>query len=222
MTNRQGPGAAVLGDPASTTSDDERDPATAGADAKTLPDNDIEAAGDDEQPDAADASTPPPRRSKLVRAFSFGVVPFAALAVALGAAYLKYEDSTTRAADSAGVESVQAAKESTIAMLSYTPDTAQASLTAARDRLTGTFRDSYTSLTDDVVIPGAREKKISATATVAAAASVSASADHAVVVVFVNQAVIMGNDAPTQTASVVQVTLDKVGNRWLIAGFDPK
>ncbi len=107
-------------------------------------------------------------------------------------------------------------------MLSYSPDTAQTTLTAARDRLTGSFRDSYTSLTNDVVIPGSKEKKISATATVPAAASVSASEDHAVVLVYVDQSVIVGDGAPSATASAVQVTLDKVGNRWLISGFDPK
>ena len=73
-----------------------------------------------------------------------------------------------------------------------------------------------------MVIPGAKEQKISATATVPAAATVSASADHAVALVFVNQAIVVDNGAPSQTASVVQVTLDKVGNHWLIAGFDPK
>jgi Mce-associated membrane protein len=144
------------------------------------------------------------------------------MALALAAAYLKFEDATARADSRAGVESVQAAKDSTIAMLSYTPDTAEAKLTAARDRLTGTFRDSYASLTNDLVIPGAKQKQISATATVPAAAPVSATDHHAIVVVFVNQAVTIGNDAPTDTASVVQVTLDKLGNRWLISGFDPK
>ena len=39
--------------------------------------------------------------------------------------------------------------------------------------------------------------------------------------VFVNQTVIVGNDAPTVTASSVRVTLDKVGDRWLISKFDP-
>jgi len=140
----------------------------------------------------------------------------------LGVAYLKYQEATNTAAERASVESVQVAKDSAIAMLSYTPDTADANLTAARDRLTGNFRDSYTSLTHDVVIPGAKEQKISATATVPAAATVSASADHAVALIFVNQAIVIDNGAPSQTNSVVQVTLDKVDNRWLISGFDPK
>jgi hypothetical protein len=57
---------------------------------------------------------------------------------------------------------------------------------------------------------------VSAVATVPAAASVSE--NHAVVLLFVNQTVNMGNIAPTHTASSVRVPLDKIGGRWLISG----
>ena len=73
----------------------------------------------------------------------------------------------------------------------------------------------------DVVIPGAKEKKISAVANVPAAGSVSATPNRAEVLVFVNQTVIVGDGAPTATASSVKVTLDRVGDRWLISEFDP-
>ena len=72
-----------------------------------------------------------------------------------------------------------------------------------------------------MVIPGAKEKGIAAVATVPAAASVSATPQKAVVLVFVNQTVTVGQDAPTDTNSSVRVTLEKVGNRWLISEFDP-
>lgn len=150
------------------------------------------------------------------------LVPLLLMCMVAGAGYLKYRGGSIVDAQAAANSSVQAATEGTVALLSYSPDTAQATLTAARDRLTGSFRDSYTSLTNDVVIPGAKEKKISATATVPAAASVSASENHAVVLVYVDQSVIVGDGAPSATASAVQVTLDKVGSRWLISGFDPK
>lgn len=162
------------------------------------------------------------RQRPRVHTVYFGVLPLVALLTALGVAYLKYQDANNAVAQRAGVESVHAAREGAVAMLSYTPDTAEDSLTAARDRLTGTFRDSYAALTHDVVIPGAREQKISATATVPAAATVSAAADHAVALLFINQSIVVDKEAPSQTSSVVQVTLDKVGNRWLISGFDPK
>jgi Mce-associated membrane protein len=163
----------------------------------------------------------PKRSIQWARVFAFGVLPAVALLLAMGAGYLKWMDNSVRNSETARVESVQAAKDSTIALLSYKPDTVEQQLNAARDRLTGDFRDSYTSLTHDVVIPGAKQKQISAVATVPAAASVSANPNHAVVLVFVNQTVIVGQDAPTDTASAVRVTMDKVGDRWLIAKFDP-
>lgn len=68
---------------------------------------------------------------------------------------------------------------------------------------------------------GAQQKQISAVATVPAAAVVSASAKRVVVMVFVNQTTIVGADPPTATASTVRVTLDKVGERWLVSDFTP-
>lgn len=71
------------------------------------------------------------------------------------------------------------------------------------------------------MIPGAKKDHISAIATVPAAASVSATPNHAVALVYVDQTVAVGNDAPTNTSSTVRVTMDKIGNRWLISSFDP-
>jgi Mce-associated membrane protein len=163
----------------------------------------------------------PKRTIRWSRVFAYGVLPALALLLALGAGYLKWMDNSVRDDQTASVDAMQAAKDSTIAMLSYKPDTVEQQLTAARDLLTSDFRDQYTSLTNDVVIPGAKQKQISAVATVPAMASVSANPRHAVVLVFVNQTVIVGQDAPTDSASSVRVTLDKVGDRWLIAKFDP-
>ena len=174
----------------------------------------------DESTESADADKPK-RRIQWARVFAFGVLPAVALLLALGAGYLKWMDNSVRNNVIARDESIKAAKDSTIALLSYKPETVEQQLNAARDLLSGDFRDSYTSLTNDVVIPGAKQKQISAVATVPAAASVSANPRHAVVLVFVNQTVIVGQTAPTDTASSVRVTLDKVGDRWLISKFDP-
>jgi Mce-associated membrane protein len=181
----------------------------------------------DEPTETADEATEPaepekPKRNiQWSRVFAYGVLPALALLLAMGAGYLKWTDNSVRDDQTASIEAMQAAKDSTIAMLSYKPDTVEQQLTAARDLLTSDFRDQYTSLTNDVVIPGAKQKQISAVATVPAMASVSANPRHAVVLVFVNQTVIVGQDAPTDSASSVRVTLDKVGDRWLIAKFDP-
>lgn len=161
------------------------------------------------------------RRIKWSRVFAFGVLPLLAVVIAAGAGFLKWQDGWVRGSKVAGIESVAAAKDSTIALLSYQPDTVDKELKAARDRLTGSFKDSYTQLIQDVVIPGAKKQHISAVATVPAAASVSATPKHAVALLYVDQTVVVGNDAPTDTSSIVRVTLDRTGARWLISGFDP-
>jgi Mce-associated membrane protein len=177
-----------------------------------------------EEADHAEPATAPRSgfgRFSWKRILAYGVLPPLALILALGAGYLKWQDTSSRDAGTAATQSVQTATESTIAILSYRPDTVEKDLTAAQDRLTGQFKDAYIGLTNVVVIPGAKQKHISAVATVPAAASVSATENHAVVLVFVNQTIIIGNDPPTATASTVRVTLDKVHGRWLISQFDP-
>src|SRR6516165_7623060 len=174
------------------------------------------------EPDAAD-DEPPARGRRRIRWSRLIAVllPVLALVLASAAGFLKWQDALARDAAVARAESVRAATDGTIALLSYRPDSVQKHLEAARGRLTGTFLNSYTTLTHEVVIPGAKQKQISAVATVPGAASISASANHAVVLLFVNQSLIIGQDAPTNTASSVRVTLDKVGGHWLISGFDP-
>ncbi|MEN3224998.1 hypothetical protein PUR22_29470 [Mycolicibacterium porcinum] len=164
---------------------------------------------------------PSPAPARWPRVLAFGALPALALILALGAGFLKWQDDTARSAQTAGTESVRAATESTVAILSYRPDTVDTELPAAADRLTGEFRDQYTRLIDDVVIPGAKQQVISAVASVPAAAAVSASARHAVVLVLVDQTTTTGTAPPTKSTSSVRVTLDKVENRWLISQFEP-
>lgn len=183
-----------------------------------VPNTDEHVPGDDIE---AEHITPGRKRPRLRSALAFGLLPGLAMLLAGGVGYLKWQKTTDSEIRTAQVESVQAASESTAKILSYSPDTVDRELQAARDRLTGTFRDAYTQLTHDVVIPGSKEKKISAVATVPAAASISASPNRAVVMVFVNQSITVGNDAPSTTASTVRVTMDRRDNHWLISDFTP-
>jgi Mce-associated membrane protein len=196
--------------------------ATEGIEANDAPEG-IEANEADEFADAEADTTSHRAKSGFSweRAVAFGVLPVVALALAGVAGYLKWEDNSVRSADTARTESTQVAKDSSVRLLSYKPDTVEQDLGSARELLTGAFADSYTQLTTDVVIPGSKEKQISAVASVPAVASISATPDHAVALVFVNQTVIVGTGAPTATASSVKVTMEKIDGRWLISGFDP-
>lgn len=190
--------------------------AATGSDAENADDS-VEAG----EPVESTVAAPKPKRVDWPWIVAFVALPLVALLLAGAAGYLKWVDSSVRDSDAVRIESLQVAKDATVRILSYKPDTVEQDLTAARDLLTGNFRDSYTQLITDVVIPGAKEKKISAVANVPAAGSVSATPNRAEVLVFVNQTVIVGDGAPTATASSVKVTLDRVGDRWLISEFDP-
>lgn len=190
--------------------------------ANAAAENDAEDSDIDTGPGAADE--PPARgqrRTRWSRLIAYALLPGLALLLTSTAGFLRWQDASLRDAAVASAESVRAATDGTIALLSYRPDTVQKDLESARGKLTGSFLDAYTKLTHEVVIPGAKQKQISAVATVPGAASKSATASHAVVLVFVNQTVIVGQEAPTNTASSVRVTLDKIDGRWLISGFDP-
>lgn len=160
-------------------------------------------------------------RVQWKRVAVYGVLPVLALLLAVVSGWLKWQETSVSGQVPAAAEAVQAARAGTVALLSYSPGTAAKDLGAARDLMTGQFRDSYTQLVNDVVIPGAQQQHIQAVATVPAAASVSATETHAVVLLCVNQTTIIGNDAPSSSASSVRVTLDRIGPRWLISGFDP-
>lgn len=176
-----------------------------------------EEAEEAEEPQPAEAE----RRIGWSRVIAYGVLPGVALSLAGGTAYLKWIDASARASELARIESVAAAKDSTIMLLSYKSDTVEKDLEAAKSRLTGKFKDSYSQLINEVVIPGARKGHVSTTTAVTSAASVSASPDHAVTLLFVDQSAVVNKEPPTDSASSVRVTLDKVGGHWLISGFDP-
>ncbi|MBS4727108.1 hypothetical protein MSM1_01565 [Mycobacterium sp. SM1] len=171
------------------------------------------------EPAAAARNAGPARRVTWLRLLVYGMLPGAALLLAMAAGFLRWQDSSVRDVDLARVESVAAAKEATVALLSFRPDTIEQDVQAVRHRLTGGFRETYLQVTRDVLIPNCKERKISAAARVPGAAAVSVAENHAVVLVFVDQTVVVGTSPPTDAASSVRVTLDKVGGHWLISGF---
>ncbi|MEB3071663.1 hypothetical protein [[Mycobacterium] vasticus] len=187
-----------------------------------------EALADSDDVVADDSGAAPRKWSKSLkwsinwrRVLAFGILPAVIVTLTVTTGFFKWQESSIRNSEAARVESVQVAKDTTVAMLSYEADTVEEQLRAAGELLTGQFRDAYASLINDIVIPGAKKRQISSEATVPAAASVSATPTHAVVLAFINQTVYIGKDAPSATASSVRVTLDKVGGRWLISAFDP-
>ncbi len=81
-----------------------------------------------------------------------GVLAAVALVLALTCGVLRWPTSVAGSKrQAARDEAVQAAKEITGQMLSYETETVDQQLTAARDRMTGDFRGTYTAMINEVI-----------------------------------------------------------------------
>jgi Mce-associated membrane protein len=159
------------------------------------------------------------RRESWGRALAFAELPGITLATTVGVGHLRWRVSSADDGRLAQAESVQAAIDGTVALLSYGADSVESELDAAGAITTGPFNQS-SSLTRDV-IPAANKRQISTVATVPATASSSAALNHAVVLVFIDQSVTFGKESPTGSAPSVRVALEKVDGRWLISDCTP-
>lgn len=153
------------------------------------------------------------------------VVLAAAVALGAGTGALQWQVQSQHDSDEARQRSVQAARDTTVAILSYTADNVDRDLGARTDRLTGAFLDEYSTLMNTQVIPGAKQNGMSAMAEVRAASAVTVTPDRAVTLLFVDQTITKpvsdGPAAPAKSAFSVRVTLDRAGDRWLVSGFEP-
>jgi Mce-associated membrane protein len=117
---------------------------------------------------------------------------------------------------------VDAARDGTVAMLSYKPDTLDQDFATAKSHLTGDFLTYYDKFTRQIVTPAAKEKAVTTTAQVVGAAASELHPNSAVVLVFVNQVTTSKERPdPAMASSSVLVSLTKVHGTWLITKFDP-
>jgi Mce-associated membrane protein len=124
--------------------------------------------------------------------------------------------------DAAAHSVVDAARDGTVALLSYKPDTLNQDLAAAKSHLTGDFLNKYDQFTRQIVTPAAKEKALTTTAQVVGAAASEVQPNSAVVLLFVNQATTSKDRPdPAMTSSSVLVSLTKVHGAWLISNFQP-
>ena len=132
--------------------------------------------------------------------------------------YRPDEQTDAAAAHSA----VDAARDGTVALLSYKPDTLNQDFAAAKSHLTGDFLNYYDQFTKQIVTPAAKEKALTTTAQVVGAAASELHPNSAVVLLFVNQATVSKDRPdPAMASSTVLVSLTKVHGKWLIAKFQP-
>jgi Mce-associated membrane protein len=132
--------------------------------------------------------------------------------------YRHDEQTDTAAAQTA----INAARDGTVALLSYKPDTLNQDFAAAKSHLTGDFLNYYDQFTKEIVTPAAKEKALTTTAQVVGAAATELQPNSAVVLLFVNQATTSKEQPdPAMASSSVLVSLTKVHGTWLITKFQP-
>jgi Mce-associated membrane protein len=177
----------------------------------------------DKASDSADSSSPARRR--------LSAIPLIPLALVLGllaagglAGWLYFAQfrPDTQTDNAVAQSAVNAARDGTVALLSYKPDTLNQDFAAAKSHLTGDFLNYYDQFTKQVVTPAAQTKGVATTAQVVGAAASELHPNSAVVLVFVNQVTSSKERPdPAMASSSVLVSLTKVHGDWLITKFDP-
>lgn len=189
-------------------------------------------AEDSKAEDDSETNDKPARRTigerRLLRAArrNLGVIVVAAALVisaglATGLYFLQYKPGQETNAAAANV-ALEAAKNGTVALLSYSPESLDKDFANAKSNLTGDFLSYYTQFTEQIVTPAAKEKQVKTVAVVVRAAVAEIHRDSAVVLVFINQTTTSKeNPDGAFAASSVKVGMKKVDGRWLISAFDP-
>ncbi|MGW5377821.1 twin-arginine translocation pathway signal [Nocardia sp. NPDC003999] len=178
-------------------------------------------------PDTPDMGSRKPKARRLSRALSaeyalllLAVLVVTSVATAASLFFLQYRPDNRTDGDAAAA--LDAASRGTVALLSYTPETLDHDLDAAKSMLTGDFLAYYSQFTQQVVAPAAKQKQVRTSATVVRAAVSELRTDDAVVLVFINQTTTSAEKPdPASAASSVRVTLRKADGAWRISAFDP-
>ncbi|AMO62492.1 twin-arginine translocation pathway signal [Mycolicibacterium phlei] len=178
-----------------------------------------------ENPERTESAAAAPKRSGWLRRHLIAILLTVALLASAGVAAWLYafqyrQDLATD--DAAQTAVIEAARNGTTRLLSYSPESLDQDFAAAKENLTGEFLDYYTQFTEQIVTPAAKQKQVKTSAAVVQAAVSEMNPDSAVVLVFVNQTTVSKeNPDGAFAASAVKVTLVKQDGRWLISKFDP-
>jgi Mce-associated membrane protein len=190
---------------------------------ETTPDIEPTESEADIEPDS-DASPESPRR----RLAAVPVIPLALVLGLLAAGglagwvYLSQYRPDTQTDNAVEQSAVNAARDGTVALLSYKPATLNQDFEAAKSHLSGDFRNYYDQFTKQVITPAAQSKGVTTMAQVVGAAATELHRNSAVVLVFVNQVTASKERPdPTMASSSILVSVAKQHGDWLITKFDP-
>lgn len=148
------------------------------------------------------------------------VVVAVVLAFTSGALLWTHRQASER--ESARAEAIAAAPGRVEALLSYDSPTVDADLARAAGGATGEFGDGFREFASKTVAPQSKERQISTRARVAEVGFLSGTANHAQLLMFVDQITTSAaQPAPATASSRVRVGLDLVDGQWLVSEMTP-
>ncbi|GAB2960158.1 hypothetical protein LWP59_05820 [Amycolatopsis acidiphila] len=134
-------------------------------------------------------------------------------------AYLRQQQTTAMDARGAATD---AARSEITTILSYNYQTFDRDLMNATELLTGDFQQQYRDLMTGTVRTAALDQQTVTNASVARSSVISATPASVETLIFVNQTTTSkASQGPQLSGSRVQVTMTKVGDRWLISHLTP-
>ncbi|NKQ51954.1 twin-arginine translocation pathway signal [Amycolatopsis sp. K13G38] len=137
----------------------------------------------------------------------------------VAATIVRHQQTATETARGAATD---AARTGVTTMLSYDYHTFDKDVAAASGSLTGDFQQRYHDLMTGTVRAAALDQQTVTNASVARSSVVSATPETVDVLLFVNQTTTSkASQGPQLTGSRVQVTMTRVGDRWLISNLTP-
>lgn len=140
------------------------------------------------------------------------------LAASVAVVFLKLENNRLDAVDQARRDALAAAQSHAEELLSYDYRTIEDHVDRAASDATGNFREEYVKTFESALIEQAKNQEAVVKARVRAASVVEAQPERAVVLLFVNQATTNKEADDTKVDQPrVRMTLDKVGDRWLVS-----
>ncbi|ALE74778.1 MULTISPECIES: hypothetical protein [unclassified Pseudonocardia] len=158
------------------------------------------------------------RPRQATRVLGAGAVVLAVLAVLF--TVLQVQNMRT---DSARNEARAVAEEVVPRLLSYDHRSIADEIDERTQQVGGRFRDDYTSLVRDIVIPASdRDQLVTQTSTAAVGTTEVSSPGQVQLMMFLNQtSTRAGQDQPTLSGSRVRVTMEQDGDHWLVSALDP-
>ncbi|BAH50762.1 hypothetical protein [Rhodococcus opacus] len=163
----------------------------------------------------------PTRRWRSLRAL---IVPAAVTLILLGySAIMQFSiGAQDRSLEQVRTGAAEEIGELTASILSYSPDTVETDVEAAKSHLTGDFLTEFSDLGASDVVPRAKQDTIGAQWVVTGTSLVTAEADTATVLVFLHGTVTSGaTPQPEELSSSVRVRAERTGQSWSISDLEP-